>query len=125
MARIRSKDTQPEMLVRHRLHAAGLRYRLHVKSLPGTPDLALPRHRTIVNVHGCFWHAHQECRYFRWPSSHRDAWAAKLIRNVERDRASASALRAAGWSVLTVWECELRQDPDARCNALISAIRHR
>ncbi|WP_295818098.1 very short patch repair endonuclease [uncultured Deinococcus sp.] len=107
MSRIRGKDTKPELQLRRLLHAAGLRYRLHGKKLPGSPDLVFPRYRAVVFVHGCFWHRHL-CPLFHWPKSREDFWHAKLTRNVERDRQTEARLLEAGWRVLTVWECALR-----------------
>lgn len=105
MASIRGRDTKPEMLVRRFLHGRGFRYRLHVRSLPGCPDLVLPRHRTVVFVHGCFWHFHRGCRFAAMPKSNRPFWRAKLSGNVRRDARNVSRLRHAGWRVLTIWEC--------------------
>lgn len=108
MRGIRGKDTQPELVVRRALHAAGLRYRLHDRSLPGKPDLVFPRHRAVVFVHGCFWHAHQDCRFFRVPATRTDFWQAKLAGNAARDARSVQSLLYAGWRVATVWECAVR-----------------
>ena len=106
MGRVKSEGTAPEMYVRRALHAAGLRFRLHDKRLPGAPDLVLRKHRTVVFVHGCFWHWHG-CKRSRMPSSNVDYWERKIGRNVERDAANAAALAGLGWSVEVVWECEL------------------
>ena len=112
MGRIRSKDTKPEMRVRRLAHAMGYRYRLHVAHLPGSPDLVFgPRHKTIF-VHGCFWHQHPGCSANRRPKTHRTFWWDKLDRNVERDRRNNTALRADGWSVLVIWECETKNLPE-------------
>lgn len=108
MARIRSKDTAPEMAVRRALHAAGLRYRLHRRDLPGRPDLVFPARRVALFVHGCFWHQHG-CRLSHAPASRLEYWGPKLRRNKERDGANGAALAAAGWTVLTIWECEARR----------------
>ncbi|MCX5659760.1 MAG: very short patch repair endonuclease [Planctomycetota bacterium] len=105
MAAIRSKDTAPEMVVRRLAHSLGFRFRLHVRGLPGTPDLVFPARRKVVNVHGCFWHMHH-CGRCRIPSTRRAFWRAKLTRNRERDRKTTRQLRRLGWKVLTVWECE-------------------
>lgn len=107
MSRIRSRDTKPEMVLRRALHARGLRYRLHVRSLPGTPDLVFPRRRAVILVHGCFWHGH-DCPMFRLPGTRTDFWRQKINGNVARDRRSAGALAELGWRQLTVWECALR-----------------
>jgi DNA mismatch endonuclease (patch repair protein) len=123
MSRIRGKDTKPEMLVRHYLHAHGLRYRLHDKSLPGTPDLVLPRYRTVIFVHGCFWHAHEGCRYYVVPKTRTEFWLNKIGRNVANDFRQQAELRAQGWRVLTVWECELRPPHrEATLEALLATV---
>ena len=107
MSRIRGKDTAPEMTVRRLLHAAGLRYRLHRRDLPGRPDVVLPRHAAAVQVHGCFWHGHA-CPLFRLPSTRTEFWQAKIEANRRRDAAAEAALRAMGWRTLIVWECSLK-----------------
>ena len=106
MSRIRSKDTRPEMIVRRLAHSLGYRYRLHVRTLPGTPDLVFPARRKIINVSGCFWHMHG-CGRCRIPATRRRYWLAKLLRNKERDRQSRRALRRQGWDVLNLWECQM------------------
>ncbi len=106
MGRVKSQGTAPEMRVRRALHAAGLRFRLHDKRLPGAPDLVLKRRRTVVFVHGCLWHWHG-CRRSRMPSSNVAYWERKIRRNVERDKAHMASLVAQGWRVEVVWECEL------------------
>lgn len=108
MAAVKGKDTKPEMIVRRAAHALGYRYRLHRKDLPGKPDLVFPGRRKAVFVHGCFWHGHDCARGRRKPKQNADYWAAKIARNVARDRASQAALADAGWAVLTVWECETK-----------------
>ena len=106
MRRVRSKDTLPEMAVRRALHKQGFRYRLHQATLPGKPDLVLPKHRTIVFVHGCLWHWHG-CKNSRMPNSNVDYWERKIARNVERDKSHLTALGDAGWQVVTIWECSI------------------
>jgi DNA mismatch endonuclease (patch repair protein) len=108
MSNIRSINTKPEVMVRSMLHRMGYRFRLHVKALPGTPDIVLSRHRKVVFVHGCFWHQHSKCREGRLPGSRQEYWIPKLARNVERDTEHLSDLRKLGWKPLVVWECELR-----------------
>lgn len=108
MSRIRSKNTVPELVVRRTAHALGYRFRLHRKDLPGKPDLVFPRLRAVIFVQGCFWHLHEGCREGRIPGSRREYWEPKLTRNVDRDRAAQGRLTALGWSVLTVWECEVK-----------------
>lgn len=107
MRSVRSRDTGPELLVRQILHRLGLRFRLHRKDLPGRPDVVLTKHRTAVFVHGCFWHGHG-CAKGRLPKSRLSFWTDKIERNRKRDAESARALRAAGWRVLTIWQCETK-----------------
>jgi len=107
MSRIRGKNTQPELKVRRALWAAGLRYRLYDKSLPGNPDLVFPGRRTVIFVHGCFWHCHEGCNKFRIPKTRTNWWTKKLNRNKARDAEVAAALEAEGWRVIVVWECEV------------------
>jgi DNA mismatch endonuclease (patch repair protein) len=118
MARVRGKDTAPELKVRRLLWRAGYRYRLHAKDLPGRPDLALPGRRAVVFVHGCFWHGHDCARGARAPKANAAYWSAKIERNRARDVRVAGELEAAGWRPLTVWECELRDEP-----ALLDRLR--
>ncbi|WP_367649397.1 very short patch repair endonuclease [Burkholderia paludis] len=108
MSRIRGRNTKPELVVRRVLHAAGFRYRLHRRDLPGTPDLVLPKHRTAIMVHGCFWHVHKGCRFATTPASNSEFWHEKLTRNRERDRQQVEALQSLGWRVLVVWECSTK-----------------
>lgn len=108
MSGIGGRNTKPEIVVRKALFAAGFRFRLHRKDLPGRPDVVLPGRRVAVFVHGCFWHAHPGCRYAKVPASRREFWEAKLAANVERDRRAIDALLSAGWRVLVVWECATR-----------------
>lgn len=107
MSRIRSKNTRPEIQVRRLLYAAGFRYRLHVKTLPGRPDVWIPRHRVAVFVNGCFWHQHG-CHLFKWPANNEAFWRVKIGRNVDVDRRTIGLLRESGIRVLVVWECALK-----------------
>lgn len=107
MAGIKGKNTAPELLVRRYLHAAGLRFRIHVRTLPGTPDLVFPSHRVVVFVHGCFWHRHAGCRFSTTPRTRTEFWQDKFNANAARDRESEEKLRTAGWAVITAWECEV------------------
>jgi DNA mismatch endonuclease, patch repair protein len=107
MSRIRGRNTQPELVLRRLLHAAGFRYRLHHSRLPGHPDLVLPKYGAVIFVHGCFWHRHAGCRVANTPKSNVEFWTAKFQRNVARDATVESTLRKAGWRVLVVWECSL------------------
>lgn len=108
MASIKGRDTKPEIVVRRYLHALGFRFRLHRKDLPGRPDIVLPKWNAVVLVHGCFWHRHSGCRYFRLPGSRTEFWRAKIESNVQRDSLNKEALRAEGWRVVVIWECALR-----------------
>lgn len=123
MSGIRARDTKPEMVVRQFLHAKGFRFRVHRKDLPGRPDLALPRWKSAIMVHGCFWHGHERCRYFRMPASRTDFWSAKIAANVLRDTTAIAALRSLGWRVLVIWECAIRTHPEAALHALQLEIR--
>lgn len=114
MARVKGRDTGPELVVRRMLHALGYRYRLHVRGLPGRPDLVFAGRRAVVFVHGCFWHGHDCARGARMPATRRDYWTAKLAGNVARDRRNLDALAAAGWRAAVIWECELRDAEAAR-----------
>lgn len=105
MARIRSANTGPEMLVRKGLHAAGFRFRLHVRELSGTPDIVFPKFRCAVFVHGCFWHGHLGCKYYRLPKTRSEFWASKVENNRARDQRNIHSLLETGWRVLIVWEC--------------------
>lgn len=107
MSRIRGGDTKPELMIRRGLHARGLRYRLHVRMLPGRPDLVFARHGAVILVHGCFWHGH-DCQLFRMPGTRAEFWRSKIDTNRERDTKVHAALLATGWRVLTVWECSLK-----------------
>lgn len=107
MSQIRGKNTRPELLVRRGLHSAGLRFRLHVKELPGRPDLVFPRFKTAVMVNGCFWHGH-DCPLFRMPHANADFWHAKIIENRKRDKRNLESLTQAGWRTLIIWECSLK-----------------
>ncbi|TDQ11396.1 very short patch repair endonuclease [Pedobacter metabolipauper] len=110
MSKIRSKDTKPELLVRKFLHANGFRYRLHVKDLPGKPDIVLPKYKTVIFVHGCFWHGHEGCRYYVVPKTNIEYWLPKIKKNICRDEMAEKALKLLGWSVITIWECELKNN---------------
>ena len=123
MSRIRGQNTGPEMCLRSLLHRAGFRFRLHVKDLPGRPDIVLPKYHTAIFVHGCFWHRHAGCRNATMPSTRTEFWQNKFDGNVERDRRSRAALEAAGWTVITVWECDLKADASGVVDRLTSEIR--
>jgi DNA mismatch endonuclease, patch repair protein len=111
MSRIKGRDTGPERRVRSLLHRLGFRFSLRRKDLPGRPDIVLPMRGVAVFVHGCFWHRHEKCRNSVLPKTRPEFWLAKLSRNVERDQQNAFALKQLGWRVLTIWECELENEP--------------
>ena len=119
MSRIKGKDTKPEMLVRKFLHAHGFRYRLHVKNLPGKPDIVLPKYKTVIFVHGCFWHGHEGCKYFVVPKTRTEWWLNKINGNVENDKKAFEALNEAGWKIIEIWECELK---DKKANQTLSEL---
>jgi len=123
MSHIRSTNSKPEEIVRKYLFAKGFRYRKNVRSLPGTPDIVLPKYKTVIFVNGCFWHKH-DCPRFVWPSSNQDYWKPKILRNIERDQKNTEELRSLGWRVITVWECELKKAlRDERLDLLTAEIR--
>jgi len=107
MSRIRSTNSKPEEIVRKYLFSKGFRYRKNVRTLPGCPDIVLPKYKTVIFVNGCFWHKH-DCSRFAWPSSNQEYWYPKILRNVERDQINEEILCALGWNVIVVWECELK-----------------
>ena len=120
MSGIRGRDTKPEVIVRKYLHAQGLRYRIAPKDLPGKPDIVLPKHRTVVFVHGCFWHRHRNCRFATTPATNATFWQEKFATNVARDQRTASQLRKLGWRVIVVWSCSLS---DTNLSRLAKQIR--
>ena len=108
MSKIKAKNTKPEMLVRKFLHAQGFRYTLHNKKLPGKPDIVLKKYKTIIFIHGCFWHGHTNCKYFVLPKTRTKWWTDKINHNKANDEKAVKALRKDGWKVITVWECKLK-----------------
>ncbi|QEM12218.1 very short patch repair endonuclease [Mucilaginibacter rubeus] len=108
MALVHSKDTKPEIKLRKALFALGYRYRIHDKNLPGRPDIVFPKYRTVIFVHGCFWHRHENCRAATTPKSNLEYWSPKFAANVARDSAHQKSLEAAGWNVIIIWECKLK-----------------
>ena len=126
MSRIRGKNTKPEILVRKGLHARGFRFRLHNKKLPGSPDIVLPKYGVAIMVNGCFWHGHKGCRYATKPKTNIEFWETKIARNRHRDEVTTAHLEALGWTVITIWECELRNSSqlDDRLDALAEEIRY-
>lgn len=121
MSRIGPKNTKPEMIIRKGLHSLGFRYRLHVKELPGCPDLVLKKYQTAVFIHGCFWHAHDGCRFFRLPKTNTSFWATKLDGNRKRDIDVTNSLLKSGWRVLRIWECAIRVMPINKIIELIAS----
>ena len=107
MSRIRGKDTKPELVIRSLLHKMGYRFRLHKKDLPGKPDITLPKYKTAIFVHGCFWHRHKGCKYAYIPKSRVDFWQRKFNENIERDKIKQVGLKEAGWKVIEIWECQI------------------
>lgn len=124
MGKVRGKHTGPELIVRKLVFACGYRYRLHVRTLPGSPDLVFPGRKKIIFVHGCFWHRHDNCKLARMPKSRVEFWSEKLNANKRRDAQTRAALERGGWAVLVVWECELRDliALERRIRAFLDAI---
>jgi len=110
MSRIRSKNTKPELIVRKFLHSKGFRYRLHNKNLPGKPDLTLPKYNKVIFVHGCFWHGHENCKYFVVPKTRTEWWLDKIHENKRKDTENILLLKNQRWEVITIWECELKNE---------------
>lgn len=108
MAAIKSKNTKPEMLVRRFLHANGFRYKLHDKTLPGKPDIVLPKYKTVIFIHGCFWHGHKNCKYYVVPKTRTEWWLNKINGNIANDKKAVSALKKDGWKMIMLWECNLK-----------------
>jgi DNA mismatch endonuclease, patch repair protein len=127
MRKVKAKDTKPEMAVRRTTHRLGYRYRLHVKELPGSPDLVFPSRRKVIFVHGCFWHRHEGCRRASTPSTNVEFWTAKFERNAARDADKERLLIMAGWEVLIVWECEVRgtSEIERKISEFLGGYKHR
>ena len=121
MSRIKGRDTGPELVVRSTLHHLGFRFRLHGKKLPGLPDVVLPRHRTVIFVHGCFWHRHRGCRFAYQPKSNIPFWTDKFAQNMARDSRNRRELRRLGWRVVVVWECQAA-DREVLAERLVTAL---
>ncbi|MES2849962.1 MAG: DNA mismatch endonuclease Vsr [Bacteroidota bacterium] len=123
MSRIKGRDTKPEMLVRKFLFANGYRYRLHDKKLPGKPDIVLPKYRTVIFVHGCFWHGHENCKYYKVPQTRTDWWLNKINGNIANDDKATKALKKDGWKIITLWECDLKPAKVAKTlNSLLKRL---
>lgn len=110
MSRIRSTNTKPEMLVRKFLFAQGCRYKLHDATLPGKPDIVLPKYKTVIFIHGCFWHGHNNCKYYKVPQTRTDWWLNKINTNNVNDAKTVKALKKDGWKIITLWECDLKPE---------------
>lgn len=108
MQQIKGKNTKPELLVRKFLHAHGYRYKLHDKTLPGKPDLVLPKYKTVIFIHGCFWHGHHNCKYFTIPKTRTKWWTDKIHKNIANDEKAVKLLKKKGWKIITIWECKLK-----------------
>lgn len=120
MSRIKGKDTKPELVVRKFLFANGFRYRLHQKNLPGKPDIVLPKYKTVIFVNGCFWHGHQNCKYFVPPKTRTQWWLQKITNTQKRDRQAQIELQTLGWHTITIWECELKpKKREERLNSVL------
>ena len=119
MSRIKGKNTKPEMLVRKYLHAQGFRYKLHDKTLPGKPDLVLPKYKTVIFIHGCFWHGHSSCKYFTIPKTRTEWWTEKITKNKANDEKAVKLLKKEGWKIITIWECKLKP---AKLNQTLTAL---
>ena len=117
MSAIKSKNTKPEIAVRKLLHSMGYRFRLHRKDLPGSPDIVLPKYKTVIFVHGCFWHRHENCKYASTPKTRQEFWEAKFRENINRDKLNQENLSSKGWKIIVVWECEIK-DKDFDLNKL-------
>lgn len=123
MSSVKGKNTKPEVIVRKYLFSNGFRYRNNVAKLAGKPDIVLPKYKTVVFVNGCFWHLHKDCNHFVYPKNNADYWKNKILGNVERDKRNYEALRAAGWKVLIVWECQLKKAKEETLLTLIEDIK--
>ena len=108
MSQIKGKDTKPEMLVRRYLHAHGYRYRLHVRDLPGKPDIVLPKYKTVIFINGCFWHGHKDCKYATIPKTKTEWWQNKINGNIENDKKKITFLKKNDWKIITIWGCKLK-----------------
>ncbi|MCS3735013.1 very short patch repair endonuclease [Mucilaginibacter dorajii] len=125
MSRIKGKNTKPELLVRKFLHKNGFRYRLHVKDMHGKPDIVLPKYKTVIFIHGCFWHGHEGCRYYVVPKTRTEWWLNKINTNINNDLQYGKALELRGWKVLVVWECDLKGvDKAGFLTSIIAALKN-
>lgn len=124
MSRIRSQDTKPEMLVRKFLFANGFRYRIHVKTLPGNPDIVLPKYKTVIFINGCFWHGHTDCKYFVVPKTRTEFWLSKIHKNISNDLINQNKLKQLGYNVIIIWECDVKNKSifDSLVQKIISTL---
>lgn len=122
MSRIRGKNTKPEMILRSELFRQGFRFKVHLKTLPGKPDIVLPKYQTVIFVHGCFWHYHKDCREGRIPSTNSKFWREKLQRNIRKDKANIKALKKDKWKVQVVWECEIEKHLELTMKKVVSSF---
>lgn len=123
MSCIKGKGTKPEEIVRKYLFSQGFRYRKNDKRLPGTPDIVLPKYKTVIFVNGCFWHGHAGCKYFVWPKNNEEFWKKKIEANIFRDQKKTKALEEQGWKVIVVWECKLKKDAELALSKIVNEMR--
>lgn len=123
MSQIKGKNTKPEMLVRKFLFANGYRYKLHDKTLPGKPDIVLPKYKTVIFVNGCFWHGHKNCKYYVVPKTRTEWWLNKINGNISNDEKAYKALKKEGWKIITIWGCDLKPKHADKLNALIKSLK--
>ena len=124
MSKVSGKDTKPELLVRKFLFSKGFRYRKNVKDLPGKPDIVMPKYKTIIFIHGCFWHGHEGCEAAKLPTSNVDYWTGKVASNIKRDIQNKQLLNALGWNVIVIWECQLKmKNQDKKLGQLVHKIK--
>lgn len=123
MSQIKGKDTKPEMLVRRFLHSKGFRYRLHVKTLPGKPDIVLPKYKTVIFINGCFWHGHKGCKYFKIPETRTEWWKDKIYETKKRDKRKYMELKKSEWKVLIIWECEIKHKKEQILESLLKSLQ--
>ncbi len=122
MSRVSGKNTKPELIMRTLLHRAGYRFKINDKDLPGKPDIVLPKYGTTIFIHGCFWHQHKNCKQASVPQTNQEFWQQKFIRNQRKDSRTKRQLNAMGWSVMTLWECKIKKDPQAALNRIIKKL---
>lgn len=122
MSRVGSRDTKPELIIRMLLHRAGYRFKINDKTLPGKPDIVLPKHKTVIFIHGCFWHRHKNCKLASTPKNNWAFWQQKFANNQRKDARARRRLNALGWRVITAWECRIMKDPQAVINRIIRRI---